>query len=406
MRVPFILLMAFLLTGLTAAALAQDAPILHSEKPAGPRQTWELEPLWQVGGENDDHLFGVMISALNDDQGNVYLLDQQLSHVTMVSPEGEVLRNLSKEGHGPGECRMPQTFCLFPDGSVGLGQRFPGRFIKVDRQGLPAGNVDIGGENSPQTGYTILVSARYRGGTLAVGTLRQVPDEKGQSRVSHLQVMTADGAVVADLAEASTYLDFSKAHFVEREMVAPFIASSTVGPDGSVYLANDRNSYSVQVFSPTGQLQRTISRDFQNPRRDKRTMDRMNALFEEQDRQLPFRITWEVEECDQTIGELMVTAGGNLVVAHSRSARDLPEGVFMRYDVFDSDGRWLHELDIRCDADPDHDGLIWLDDGRILLVRGLQLARLTASGNGGQVGDETDGAELMEVVCCRVMAAR
>jgi hypothetical protein len=381
--------------------LAQDVPTVHNDQPLNPRQTWELEELWRIGGPDDDYIFGVMIDALGDEEGNVFLLDQQLSHATMVSSDGEILRELGKEGEGPGECRMPQTFCLMPDGTVGLGQRFPGRLIKVDKGGTPAGNVDIGGENSAQTGYTMLVSASYRGGTLAVGTLKQLPAETGQSRDSFLQILDDQGQVLSELARASTYLDFGKAHFVEREMVAPFIASSTVGPDGKVYWADDRNSYSIAVSDPAGNPLRIITRDFQNPKRDKRTLDRMNALFEEQDRQLPFKTTWEVEECDQTVGELIVTADNELVVAHSRSGLDLPDGVFTRYDVFDRQGRWSHELDIRCDGNPDHDGLIWLDDGRILLVRGLQLARLTASGNGGQVGDETDGADVMEVICCR-----
>ena len=91
-----------------------------------------------------------------------------------------------------------------------------------------------------------------------------------------------------------------------------------------------------------------------------------------------------------------------LTVGHARSGRDLPDGVFTSYDVFDASGLWLHELHVRCEADPDHDGLIHLDDGRVLLVRGLQLARLTASGDGGQVTEEGDGAWAMEVICCRV----
>ncbi|MDD5718811.1 MAG: hypothetical protein PHQ53_03895 [Candidatus Krumholzibacteria bacterium] len=111
-----------------------------------------------------------------------------------------------------------------------------------------------------------------------------------------------------------------------------------------------------------------------------------------------------MDPCDPAIGELIVAGDGRLLVAHAASGRDLPDGVLTRYDVFDADGRWSHELLVRCQADRDHDGLIWLDDGRVLLVRGLQLARLTASGNGGQVTDEADGAWAIEVICCRVTA--
>jgi len=389
---------------LPLSLFASPAVVTNTE-PADPPRTVELEEIWRVGGEEDDHVFGLMIDARCDDQGNVYLLDQQLSRVTMVSPTGEYLAELGGEGDGPGECRMPQTVTMMPDGTVGLGQRFPGKFIKVTTTNEPAGNVAIGGEEAAQTGFTMLVSGRNRGGTLLVGTLHQVPGENGQTRNSHLQRLSPEGEVLTDFAEHSTVLDFTRAHFSESEMVAPFIAAHTVGPQGKVYLASTWDQYQIQVHDADGSLIRTVTRDFDNPDRDQQTLDRINALFEEQDRALPFSISWEVEPCDQTVGELIVTREGDLLVAHSRSGLDLPEGVFTRYDVFDNQGRWRHELHVRCEADRDHDGLIFLDDGRVLLVKGLQLARLTASGNGGTVGEEDDGAAAIEVICCRMVPA-
>lgn len=400
-----LMLFLFLCTLISGTTLAADPPVIRNSEPAEPPRAVELEEIWRVGGEDDDHVFGLMIDARCDEEGNVYLLDQQLSRVTVVSPVGEYVAELGGEGDGPGECRMPQTVTMMPDGTVGLGQRFPGKFIKVTKSGVPAGTVAIGGDEAAQTGFTMLVSGRHRGHTLLVGTLHQVPGESGQTRISHLQRLSPSGEVLADFAEHSTVLDFTKAHFSEHAMVAPFIAAHTVGPDDRVYLAPTWDQYRIEVHDADGALIRTVTRDFENPDRDQQTLDRINALFEEQDRALPFRITWDVEPCDQTVGELIVTDKGNLMVAHSRSGRDLPEGVFARYDVFDHEGRWRHELNVRCQANRDHDGLIFLDDGRVLLVKGLQLARLTASGNGGTVGQEDDGAAAIEVICCRMVPA-
>ncbi len=357
--------------------------------------------MWRVGGENDDHLFGLMIDACCDEKGNVYLLDHQLSRVTMVSPSGKYVRELGGEGEGPGECRTPQTLTMMPDGSIGLGQRFPGKFIKVTKEGLPAGSITLGGEGTDQTGFTMLLSGRHRGGTLLTCTMHQVPGEKSQTRDTHLLRLSGSGEILTRYAKHSTVLNFNKMHLVEREMVAPFAAAHTVGQDGRVFFTPERNEYKIAVLNQDGSPDKIITRRFKNPRRDGKTLDRMNALFKEQDEALPFKITWEFEKVDQTVTELIARSGGGLQVAHSRSGMDLPDGVFMNYDIFDKDGRWSHELYLVCEADPDHDGLIFLDDGRILLVRGLQMARLTASGNGGTVGDEEDGLMTIEVICCR-----
>lgn len=399
-RLLFALYFTVFLQHATAEA---DPQLVRNTQPAEPPRAMELEEIWRVGGEDDEHVFGLMIDARCDAEGNVYLLDQQLSRVTMVSPTGDYLAELGGEGDGPGECRMPQTLTMMPDGTVGLGQRFPGKFIKVTTENEPAGNVAIGGDEAAQTGFTMLVSGRHRGGTLLVGTLHQVPGENGQTRNSYLQRLSNTGEVLAQFAEHSTVLDFTRAHFSERAMVAPFIGAHTVGPDGRVYLAPTWDQYRIDVHDPDGKLVRSVTRDFINPARDQQTLDRMNALFEEQDRALPFRITWDVEPSDQTVAELIATKDGELLVAHSRSGLDLPEGVFSSYDVFDPDGTWSHELHVRCEANGDHDGLIFLDDGRVLLVKGLQLAQLTASGNGGTVGEEEDGATAIEVICCRLV---
>lgn len=388
---------------LLLAAAVQAATVVHSPEPRDNVRTVTLEEIWRIGGDDDDdHMFGVMIDARSDAAGNVYLLDQQLCTVTVIGPDGEDVAILGGEGDGPGECRMPQTMALFDDGTVGLGQRFPGRFVRVDLANEPQPSIDLGGPDAVREGYTMLIGSRSRGGTLLATSLHQVPREGGQSRDSYLWGLDAEGRIITEFATASTYLDFQKAHFVETEMVAPFVTANTVGPDGRVYYTPERDHYRVAVCAADGTPLREITRPFENPRRDQQTIDRMNALFEEQDRQLPFRITWEVSQVDPAVTGLHVSQDNHLLVSHARSGLDLPDGVFTSYDVYDDRGHWLHELHVRCQASTEHDGLIWLDDGRILLVKGLQLARLTASGNGGSVTDEEDGAWAIEVICCRV----
>ena len=93
--------------------------VIHVKNPASPPQgveTMQLEELWRVGGAGEDQtVFGVILQALPDEQGNLYVLDLQLSQVFVFSPEGKLLRTLSREGEGPGEVRNPTDMFFMAD---------------------------------------------------------------------------------------------------------------------------------------------------------------------------------------------------------------------------------------------------------------------------------------------------
>jgi hypothetical protein len=379
-------------------------PVLAAAQPAEPPATLTLTltEQWRVGGPDSDLLFGTMIEAVADADGRVYLLDQQLSHAVVVEADGTVTGFLGAEGDGPGEVRTPQDIMLMPDGTVALAQQFPGKLIRLQPDGTPADNVTVGVTGKAAGGFTVIAGCTGRGGTLLIGALLQAPTESGQSRLSYLARIGADGSEQVRYCEHLTQLDFKKAHFVEREMLAPFLGAHAVAPDGTVYAAPDRNAYRIEAYAPDGALRHTFGRDFVPVPRDQREIDRMNELFEVQDAKLPFDTTWEVETTDQTIVGLRVDARGDLWVEHARSDEDRPAGVFKTYDVFDGDGAWRRRVSVACAGDPRHDDLIFLDDGRVLFVRGLVLARLTASGSEGAVFDEDDVPEAQEVVCYTV----
>ncbi len=51
--------------------------------------TIELEELWRRGEEDDDVFFGMPIQILEDTDGNVFVLDSQVSEIIVFSPDGE-----------------------------------------------------------------------------------------------------------------------------------------------------------------------------------------------------------------------------------------------------------------------------------------------------------------------------
>jgi len=380
--------------------VAAVAETIHSEAPAGPRRTLELQEQWRVGGEDADLMFGLMIEALTDDRGNVYLLDQQLCNVTVVDPDGQVTGTLGRQGEGPGEIRTPQGICFMPDGVLAVAEQFPGKLIRLLPNGDPGGTVTLG--RGTEGGFTAVSSCRGRAGNLLLGALFQAPIEHGQSRQSYLATVSIEGQEQVRFREHTTNLDFEKAHFIEREMLAPFLGAHALGPDGRVYALRDRNEYLIDVFAPDGTLERSISRRFEPVARSQREKDRINELFEVQDRNLPFDITWEIEQYEQAVNGIFVDLEGQLWVEHARSSMDQPPGVLTTYDVFGVDGQWLEEVSVACGGDPAYDGILPLEDGRLLLVKGLVLARLTASGSQGAVFDEEGGDAAQEVICYQV----
>jgi hypothetical protein len=291
-----------------------------------------------------------------------------------------------------------------PDNTVGIAQQFPGKFIKVTREGEPAGSITVSGGPDSKTGFTFIAGCSRGGNTLLIAGQYSLPAEQGQSRTSYLARISPAGEELVRFREFSTNLDFRKAHFVERELLPCFHGANTVGPEGRVYCAREREAYAIEVYGTDGTLERVIERDFEKRKRDKQELRRMNALFEVQARNLPFDITWDVESYEQTLVALYVTRDGVLWVEHSRSGRDQPEGIFKTFDTFDSHGHYLQEVSVACDSDPQFDGLIFLENGRVLLVKGLVLARMTATGSQGAVYGEEDETGPMEIICCRMVS--
>jgi hypothetical protein len=148
-------------------AQAEDQPIgneplrvWNQPSPLIPLQTLSPHELWRSGGTAGEVIFGFIITALADEDGVIYLLDRQLSCVHVFSPNGKYLQQLSREGDGPGETRVPTDLLLMPDGSLGLVQPIPGQIVQIDREGNPAGTLVPGGASAAVGGVNFLLEVQ------------------------------------------------------------------------------------------------------------------------------------------------------------------------------------------------------------------------------------------------------
>ncbi|MBC8424555.1 hypothetical protein H8E07_10560 [bacterium] len=97
--------------------------------------------------------------------GSLYVLDHQLCHVVVISADGEHLRDITREGDGPGEPRQPMGLVILADDVLGVGMGFPAKLVTLKTDGTPIGtHYPVG---APAEGnVAIMISLQYVDGVL------------------------------------------------------------------------------------------------------------------------------------------------------------------------------------------------------------------------------------------------
>ncbi len=377
--------------------------VLHIKNGATPSQgieTLQLEELWRAGGEDDETFFGLISQVVSDSAGNIYLLDTQLSEVYVYSPDGEQIKTLSRQGEGPGETNNPFDMLFLPDGTLGLVQMFPGKIVKLDLEGNPAGTFTVGGNDPTQGSFAILIDAKQKGDNLVLGGIRMSVDQAQgtQTMNNFLASFSNDGEEKVRYIEKTTILDFADFKMIEKDQYFVF-RHWAVGPDGRVHAAPFRDSYAIHVYKADGTLERVVAREFTNWKRTEEDLARANSMMEAQTRRIPMEVETKVEDTEPAISSLHIAPNGNLWVQHSRSNREQPEGILVTYDVFDPQGHFIKQVAVPCDGDGVRDGLIFCGDDRIIQVTGFLDALVSLQGGGAAESDDEEEPEPMEVIC-------
>jgi len=380
--------------------LAQAPPVIKNTSPASQSVEVTLNEIWRRGGIDDEVLIGLPVEALSDREGRVYLADQQLCQVFVFDTDGELIKTLSSEGEGPGEVQGPVDMVQMPDGSFGLAEFFPGKIIKVTYDNVSAGEITVDVSSGQTGGFTMQTMAESWGEHLLMAGSRSVPGDKYTERKHFLAAVNQQGQETVRYMEQVSRIQRPHSVVHENDFLPSFPLASALGPDGRVYTPADREKYAINVFLPDGTLKHVIERPgFKTWKRNNLDTRRITALFESWAGANPD--TWprfDLKKTDRAINALHVDGQGRLWVQHSRSNRDLPEGVFLSLDLYDPQGRWLQEVQLKCEGNPVSDGIRFLRDGRILLIRGFVVARLACLGSGSATLGEDD-TESIEIIC-------
>jgi hypothetical protein len=402
----FLLLMALCPAGAPAGEEVTIDGVVHVKNGAEPSEgveTFKLEELWRVGGEDDEEvMLGVVVQAVSDDAGNVYLLDMQLAQVLVISPDGEMTGTLSRQGEGPGEVQRPADLLFMPDGTLGILQTFPGKLIKVTLDDEPAGVVTVGGDPT-QGGFAVVVDAKCRGGNLVMAgvDLTSGETQTQQVRTSYLASYTDEGSKKQVYWDKALLIDYANLRLKEAEQYDIFPRRWALGPTGDVYAAVEREQALLNVYAADGALKRVIEREFTNRKRTAEEREFREELAAVQTRQLP-NAEVTIAETPEAISYVEVAPDGMIWTVNSRGDHEQPEGIMMTYDVFDPAGHFVKQVRVECDGDGKNDGLIRIGQDRMILIRGLIPAVMAMQAGGASLGSGEEEAEPMEVICYRV----
>lgn len=356
-----------------------------------------LTELWRRGGEDDDVFFGMILKALSDEDGNVYLLDMQLAQVFVFGPDGQELGTLSREGDGPGEVRQPTDMIWMPDGTLGIVQSFPGRVIKVTKDDQPAGIFKTGAEGA----IIALVEARSGGGNTVLGVVDVELGQGGQDRHIFIGSFDDEGNELCRYTGFDVHWDFSNLVLKERNQYFVMYGRWDILPDGRVIAPPDRYAYAFDIFAKDGTVERSVSREFEPYRREESDYAVARAIMDGTSRMFPFPVETEVEDVETPIGQLMVHPDGHIWVLNTRGMRGQETGVLASYDVFDLEGHFRHQVRLLGEGNALQDGILFLDDERVLVISGMTDA-LTAQFGGSAADEAAEEAEPIEVICYRV----
>ncbi len=399
--------MGFLMLFLQSVSQAAAPVVTNGDVPANGLVKVQLEELWRIGGEEDeDNLLGVIDRVLVDDDGTVYLLDIQLVEVQVFDTDGEYVRSLGKQGDGPGELRNVRDLLFLPDGTVGLVQGFPGRIVKVDLDGLPAGELKPGGDDPSAGGFFALRSAASSGGRLVLGGAKITRGDNSRTATNFIAAFDQGGVEGIRYLESVNVRDFGRMEFSEKGDFFPGQGGWTLADDGRLYVAPARNEYRIEVHGPDGGLERTIVRKYESWKRTPVESDRAREMM------MPFRrrnrnsIKLVMEPTERDILGIHLDPEGQLWVLPSRGIREQDEGIHSTWDVFDSSGTFVRQVAIACEGDGQKDALFFPGGGLAVLVREHADAVYAFRGRGADNPEaEEEDAEVrpLEVICYRIL---
>ena len=103
----------------------------------------ELDTVYEIGLNEDEHFFGRITSIGFDASGRLHVLDTDAHEVTSWDGDGRMIRRFGSRGDGPGEFRIPWGAYVFRDGTVAVLDVGHRALVTFDPAGEHVGNIRL-----------------------------------------------------------------------------------------------------------------------------------------------------------------------------------------------------------------------------------------------------------------------
>lgn len=373
------------------------------KNPASPMQgptAVEMEQLWELGGETDDEdqFFGVISDIHIDNEGNVYLLDSQLSEVKIFTGDGEFVRTIGREGEGPGEFRRPTRMFFTKDGNIGVMQTVPAKIVLLSPTGDPMGEHPL--PEPEDGGFQLITSGQASEGylVLAMARTKLAEDQSTWARTDFLTRIDSKGTQVAEYAKKTTNINFADPvlNFAEWDT---FERRWTVAPDGKVYACESYPDYVITVWNTDGSVDKKITREFKHRAHTAKEKEFLTKMMEHFAQQIP-NCRVQVEDNVKDIEGFHIRDDGSIWVLNSKGSHDYPDDAVGVFDLYNKEGQFVRQVTLNGEGDPQDDYYLFVKN-RFYVVTDFLQAAMVAQGATGLYDDEEE-AEPMAVRCYKL----
>lgn len=213
-------------------------------------------------------MFGEISGVAFDASDNLYVLDRQANRVMVYDRTGRFLRQIGKEGQGPGELMAPLRMALAPDGTVVVSDLARRGYSLFRPDGTFIRNVVVEGWTPGMSGG---IAWHPRGGIVA--TYRRPMEALGQGSTSQTQNVMPLLFQPAAGGEPTRLYDIPQAIRIDQQssspgevmvrmrpppMFSPAVLFGVI-PSGQMALSFT-SGYTVRILDANGQTVRYLQR--------------------------------------------------------------------------------------------------------------------------------------------------